>query len=529
MSNLPVVNSQVLIQKMEVWVTNRTGATTDARDIVGLMDLAEPKPFNPVIRPLTTNALPANGDNDLYASLVGNPNSRNPAFINTLLLSKGLRPVDDYEKTFARKLSPSEYYFNPQVGFVSINVQLQSDEVLAVAYQYTYNGRVYQVGEFSQDVALDSSRGVQKVLFLKLLKATSQRTELPIWGWMMKNVYSLDLFGGIQKEDFQLNILYEEPSGGLKRYLPESSPAVDGKSLLRILNLDRLNNRNDPQPDGVFDYIEGFTILPQMGRVVFPVLEPFGRDLDTLAFAGQPLALKKKYVYYQLYDSIKAIAQTYANLNRFVMQGQVKGSAGGSEISLNAFNVPPGSVTVTAGGLVLREGLDYIVDYNLGTVKIINAGILSSNAAVKVTFENNAGFGTQQRSFTGLRLDYIANKKLTLGTSYVRLAERPYFTKMGYGEDPINNTMYGADFSYRSELPGLTRLLDKLPFYSTKAKSFINAYGEGAVLKPGHPSQIGAGDQGLIFIDDFEGTQTSIDIRLWFWMDTGFLQKPLPR
>ena len=187
MSKLPVVNSQVQIQRMEVWVTNRTGATTDARDIVGLMDLAEPKPYNPVVRPLTTNPLPANGANDLYASLVSNPNARNPAMINTLLLSKGLKPVDDYEKTFARKLNPSEYYFNPQVGFVSINVQLQSDEVLGVAYQYTYNGRVYQIGEFSQDVALDSSRGVQKVLFLKLLKATSQRTELPTWGWMMKN------------------------------------------------------------------------------------------------------------------------------------------------------------------------------------------------------------------------------------------------------------------------------------------------------------------------------------------------------
>ena len=516
MSKLPVVNSQVQIQRMEVWVTNRTGATTDARDIVGLMDLAEPKPYNPVVRPLTTNPLPANGANDLYASLVSNPNARNPAMINTLLLSKGLKPVDDYEKTFARKLNPSEYYFNPQVGFVSINVQLQSDEVLGVAYQYTYNGRVYQIGEFSQDVALDSSRGVQKVLFLKLLKATSQRTELPTWGWMMKNVYSLDLFGGIQKEDFKLNVLYEEPSGGLKRYLPESSPAVDGKSLLRILNLDRLNNRNDPQPDGVFDYIEGFTILSQMGRVVFPVLEPFGRDLDTLAFAGQSAAIKKKYVYYQLYDSIKAIAQTYANLNRFVMQGQVKGSSGGSEIFLNSFNIPQGSVTVTAGGLVLREGADYIVDYNLGSVKIINAGILSSNAKVNVSFENNAGFGIQQRSFTGLRLDYVANKKLILGTSFVRLAERPFFTKMGYGEDPIRNTMYGADFSYRSELPGLTRLLDKLPFYSTKAKSSITAYGEGAILKPGHPTQIGAGDQGLIFLDDFEGTRTSIDLRFPF-------------
>jgi len=513
MAKLPVVNSQVQIQRMEVWVTNRTGATTDARDIVGLMDIAEPKPYNPNVHTLTTNPLPANGANDLYSSLVSNGNARNPSLINTLLLSKGLKPVDDYEKTFARKLSPSEYYFNPQVGFVSINTQLQSDEVLAVAYQYTYNGRVYQVGEFSQDVALDSTRGVQKVLFLKLLKATSQRIELPTWGWMMKNVYSLDLFGGIQKEDFKLNVLYEEPSGGLKRYLPESSPSVDGKSLLRILNLDRLNNRNDPQPDGVFDYVEGFTILPQMGRVVFPVLEPFGRDLDTLAFAGQPTAMKKKYVYYQLYDSIKAIAQTYANLNRFVMQGQVKGSAGGSEINLNAFNIPPGSVTVTAGGQVLREGSDYTIDYNLGSIKILNAGILSSNIPVKVSFENNAGFGIQQRNFTGLRVDYLASKKLTLGTSYVSLSERPFFTKMGYGDDPISNKMYGFDFSYHSDLPGLTRALDKLPFYSTKAKSSIVAYGEAAVLKPGHPSQIGKGDNGLIYLDDFEGTRTSIDLR----------------
>lgn len=516
MRNLPLVNSQVQIQRMEVWITNRTGATTDARDIVGLMDLAEPRPYNPSVQSLTANPLPFNGANNLYASLAANSNARNPSFINSLLLSKGLRPVDDYEKTFARKLSPNEYSFNPQAGFISINTQLQADEVLAVAFQYTYNGRVFQVGEFSQDISLDSSKGVQKVLFLKLLKATSQRTELPIWDWMMKNVYSLDLFGGIERTDFKLNVLYEEPSGGLKRFLPETAAAVDGQPLLRILNLDRLNNRNDPQPDGVFDYIEGFTILPQMGRVVFPVLEPFGRDLDSLAFSGLPTATKQRYIYYQLYDSIKAIAQTFANLNRFIMQGQVKGSGGGSEIYLNTFNIPPGSVSVTAGGQVLREGADYIVDYNLGTVKIMNQGILSSSIPVNVSFENNIGFGIQQRGFAGLRLDYMVNKKLSLGASVVRLGERPFFTKMSYGDDPIRNTMYGIDFSYRSELPGLTRLLDKLPFYTTKAKSSINAYGEAALLKPGHPPQIGKDAQGLIFIDDFEGTRAAIDLRFPF-------------
>jgi cell surface protein SprA len=511
MSNLPVLSSQVQILRMEVWVTNRTGTTTDTRYVAGLMDLGENQPYNTNINSLTSNTLPANGSNDLYSFLAGNPSNRNPNLISSLLQAKGLRPVTDFEKTFARKLNASEYYFNVQAGFLSLNQQLQSDQVLGVAYQYTYNGRVYQVGEFSQDVAVDSTQGVQKVLFLKLLKATSQRVNLPIWKLMMKNVYSLDVTG-LQKEDFKLNVLYQEPSGGVKRFLPESSPAVEGKSLLNILRLDRLNARNDPMPDGVYDYVEGFTVLSQQGRIVFPVLEPFGRDLDTLAFGGSPQELKNKYVFYQLYDSIKAIAQTYANVNRYVAQGSAKGSAA-SEIYLGALNVPEGSVKVTAGGQVLRENVDYIINYNQGSVRIINQAIINSGVGVNVDFENNASFGLQQRSFMGLRLDYAVNKKLTMGVTYEKLSERPFFTKVNYGEDPINNSMYGIDFNYRSEAPGITRWLNKLPFYTTTAMSSINAYGEAAVLKPGHAAQIGSGDEGAVYVDDFEGSTSNIDIR----------------
>ena len=516
MQSLPVVNSQVQIQRMEVWITNRTGTTTETRDVVGFMDLGEGRPFNANIQSQSgPGALPANGANNLYPRLVTDQNNRNPSLINSKLQAMGLRPVEDFEKTFARKLTQNEYFFNPQIGFVSLNQQLQPDEVLAVAYQYTFNGKVYQVGEFSQDVALDSSRqGVQKVLFLKLLKATSQRPLLPIWRWMMKNVYSLDL-PGVQRQDFKLNILYEEPSGGLKRFLPESNVAVEGRPLIRILNLDRLNNQNDPLPDGVFDYVEGFTVLSQQGKIIFPLLEPFGEDLDSLAFNSQTQQIKQKYVYYQLYDSIKAIAQTFANVNRYVMQGSGRGNSS-SEIYLGAFNVPPGSVTVTAGGQILREGVDFSIDYNLGSVKILNAAILNSGLPVNVQFENNAGFGMQQRNFMGLRLDYLANKKLALGTSVVRLGERPFFTKMNYGDDPIRNTMYGVDFNYRSNFPKMTRWLNKLPFYNTKTMSTINAYGEAAYLQPGHPPQIGAGSEGLIYIDDFEGTRNSIDLRFPF-------------
>ncbi|MGN6166342.1 MAG: cell surface protein SprA, partial [Flavisolibacter sp.] len=251
MKDLPVVRSNVQILRVEVWVTNRTGATTDTRDVVAFMDLGENKPFRNTLGG-SLDSLPRNGANDLYSIISGNPAIRNSSTVQSSLTGLGFQPVQDFEKTFARKLLPTDYYFNPQIGFLSLNQPLQPDEVLGVAFQYTYNGQVYQVGEFSQDIPPDSSGNSQKVLFLKLLKATSQRTNLPIWDLMMKNVYSVG-FGQLERNDFRLDVTYEEPSAGDKRYLPPSSGMIDqykGVPIIQLDNLDRLNNQNDPQPDG---------------------------------------------------------------------------------------------------------------------------------------------------------------------------------------------------------------------------------------------------------------------------------------
>jgi cell surface protein SprA len=531
MKDLPIVKSQVQILKVEVWVTNRTGATTDTRDVVGLMDLGETNPYGPWANG-TTDPKPDNKSNSLYSTILANPNTRNSSLVQSLLTGAGfnLAPVQDFEKTFARKLSPSDYYFNDRIGFLSLNQPLQPDEVLGVAFQYTYNGRVYQVGEFSQDVPPDTTGNTQRVLFLKLLKATSQRTNLPIWDLMMKNVYSVG-FGQLERQDFKLDISYEEPSLGDKRYLPADSviAAYKGQPIISLLNLDRLNNQNDPQPDGIFDFIEGFTIISSQSRLVFPVLEPFGHDLD---FVYPDQGKRDRYLYYPLYDTIKAIAQTYANLNRYKITGKSKssgtaggfgntgsgsgfGSGSGGEYQLG-YNIPRGSVRVTAGGQILQENVDYEINYDLGTLRVTNQSILSSGVPVDIQYESNQAFGFQQKNFLGLRLDYLASKKLTLGGTIVRLGERPFFVKESYGEDPIKNTMFGVDVDYRNNIPRLTKWLDKLPFYSTKTMSSITAYGEAALLQPGHPKQINASKSdksGQVYLDDFEGTRSNIDLR----------------
>ena len=509
MSNLPAVTAPTQILRMEVWVTNRNGTTTETRDVVGLMDLGESQlGVNP---PNPTN--PNNFANPLYAQIKANSSNRNSSLVFNNLVSLGLQPVQDFEKTFARKLDSTQYTFNRQVGFISLSQPLQTDEVLGVAYQYSFNGKIFQVGEFSQDLPPDSNSANQQVLFLKLLKATSQRPTLPIWSLMMKNVYSIG-YGSLTPQDFKLDVLYQEPGLGWKRYVPFGDKN-GGFPIISLINLDRLNNQLDPQPDGVFDYVENFTVFSQFSRVMFPVLEPFGRDLALGVYNNPALTTIKDTLYYALYDSIKVIAQTFPNLNRFVLKGSAKVS-GSADINIG-YNVPRGSVTVTAGGRQLIEGIDYDINYDLGTIKITNSAIINSGIPVQVNSENNASFGLIQRGYMGLRFDYIAKntlkEQLSIGGTLVRLSERPFFSKVNYNEDPIRNTMYGLDVNYRKEVPRVTKLLDKLPFYKTTAPSNLNVFAEGAYLKPGHAPQIGRGSNGVIYIDDFEGTQAGLDLK----------------
>ncbi len=523
MSNLPIVTSEVQILHMEVWVTNRNGTSTQARQVVALMDLGEPNPYNPNIHPQTPQPYPYNDANSEYRSIINNPGSRNSTQVIGVLAGLGLTQVQDYEQVYARKLNPTDYTYNAQVGFITLNQTLQPNDVLGVAFQYSYNGRIYQVGEFSQDVPPDTTLGAdpgaQKVLYLKMLKATSQRTTLPIWNLMMKNVYTLrtgtgSYLSNIQADGFQMNVLYQQAGQGTKRYLPAGPKA--GIPLITILNLDRLNAHLDPTPDGVFDYVEGYTVVSSQARIIFPVLEPFGKDLDSLGFPGAQ-AIANNYVFQQLYDTIKVVAQTFAAVDQYYLQGQAKGTAS-ADVSLGAFNVPQGSVKVTAGGQTLRENIDYTVDYTNGSVKVINQSIINSGVPVNVSYENNASYGTQTQGFLGLRLDYLAKstatESLSFGGTIERLNQRPYFTKTNYGEDPIRNTMYGADINYRSQWPGLTRFLNKvLPSFYSKEMSTISAVGEAAYLQPGHPPQIGTGSAGTIYIDDFEGSTSSVDLR----------------
>lgn len=529
LTNLPQIKSLFKVTRLEVWITNDRNEVENIRDIVAIADVGEPRvltnsmtqyenPPNPP-RHLSFDGEPLPGidlssgigANDILTDLSVNAQARQLDDAVATLNSLGFQQSKDYEKVSARLLSPNEYTFNPDLGFVSLNVNLRPDQVLGVAFEYDYNGQTYQVGELTREGSGDNQDGELTVLFVKMLKSTTQRIGEPTWDLMMKNFYNIGAFQ-VNREDFNFDIFYDDPGKAPKRFIPVRSE----DPLLRIFGLDKLNVQGDPCPDGIFDFVPGITINPRNGRIMFPVLEPFGRSLaDALANLPNPL-FDTAYIYNELYDRTITQAREFTEKNRFIMKGDYKSSVS-SEISLGSFNLPEGSVIVRAGGRVLVPNQDYTIDYNIGRVKILNDAVLNSGTPVDISFEDNTLFGFQTRTMLGLRADYEVNKHLNVGGTYMRLFERPFTQKVNVGDDPINNRVLGLDVNYTKEVPFVTKLVDAIPFINTKEPSTVNFTAEVAGLKPSHSKAINVEDGGekggTVYIDDFEGTTSNNDLR----------------
>jgi len=524
MKDLPIVNSGVNITRMEVWLTNKTNNIENTRNIIAFSDIGESNPDNCQGNPGGYSPLevPDNNSNDLYtwASDPSNPEIRGFSNAVNTLTNQVVSPGpfvqgEHYEKVQnARKLTESEYTYNAQLGYISLNLPLNNDEVLGVAYEYTYRGETYTVGELSTD-------GVsgQSALIVKLLKSTITNPEYKTWDLMMKNVYSIGAYQ-VGQEGFRMNLLYNNPATSLEvPFFPYDG--VEDKLLVDLLEMDKINQNNQPFSDGVFDFApikyegnkatNGGTINTRNGRVYFSTVEPFGETLkEKLQEAGMPDVIINQVAYTELYDSTQIAAQQLPNKNRFSFKGEYQSSVS-SDIPLNALNVPEGAVSVTAGGIRLTEGVDYTVDYNLGRVKILNSGILESNTPIKVSVESNSVFGFQSKSLVGGRYNYRFSENFNLGGTWMRMMERPVTQKVDIGSEPYKNNIIGFDVAYKTELPFLTKLVDLLPVISTTEKSTLNFTGEFAHIIPGSPKAVTK--DGISYIDDFEGAQSTIDLK----------------
>lgn len=507
MQKLPNLVTGVTINRVEIWVTNKTGTTANTRNIVALTDLGETsKISNPMWT--ATGQVPSNSANTEYQAMTTQyVAARDIDQAAATLEGAGLVGGADFEKLeSARLLSSSEYSVNTSLGYVSLKTGIQTDQVLAVAYEYTSGGVTYQVGEFASDIT-----DTKQALFVKALKNTSCNPQQGNWDLMMKNVYYLA--SNIEKEKFRLDVKYQSDTTGVYlSYIPEQR--VKNTPIIRVLGADRLDNNNKAHSNGYYDYVEGYTV--SNGRVFIPKVEPFGSYMrDYLVKNGVAADAAEKYAFTELYDSTKTVARQIAEKNKYLMVGQFKGSSA-SVISLDAYNVPQGSVVVTAGGVTLTEGTDYSVDYNAGEVTILNQSIIDAGTSVNVSLESNTDYAQTRKTMFGVNWEYDFSKNFQMSGTLQHLSEQALTTKVSMGSEPLKNTLWGVNLNLKKESQWLTNVLDKIPFLHLTQPSQISFTSEFAQLLAG---EAGGTQDNASYIDDFENTKNGIDVMTptsWF-------------
>ena len=499
MRQLPMLATGINITRVEVWVTNKSATTQNTRNLVALADLAESS-AQKWGGGGTSSTLPDNGANNVYDQLNGSYAAARNVDQVSATLEGPMVGGEDYEKlSSARLLSASEYTLNSALGYISLKTTLQTDQVLAVAYEYTYGGRTYRVGEFASD-----HTNASETLFVKALKNTSNNPQQPNWALMMKNVYYLA--SNVEKTKFRLDIKYQSDTTGVYvSAIPEQQ--TKDIILIKALGCDRLDNNNKAHPNGYFDFVEGYTV--SSGRVFFPTAEPFGKTMrEFLLSRGVPAATADKYVFQELYDTTRTAARQMTDKNKYQLTGQFKGTSA-NVISLGAYNVPQGSVVVTAGGVILSEGSDYTVDYSAGEVTILNQSIIDAGTNVNVSLESNTDYGMQRKRMMGFNFEYDFSKNLQIGGSLQYLYEQPLTSKVVMGSEPLRNMLWGVNINWKTESQWLTRMLNKIPLLHCTQPSQIQFTGEFAQLIAGTAS--GTQDNAS-YIDDFENAKNGIDV-----------------
>ncbi len=500
MKSLPNVTSGIKINRIEIWVTNKTGTTSNTRNIVALTDLGENTGVSNPRWGSGSGMVPANSANTEYSEMTTTYSEARNIDQTSTVLDAIITGGVDYEKLeSARLLSSSEYTLNTSMGYVSLNTSINTDQVVAVAYEYTYGGVTYQVGEFAAD-----HTNVDEALFVKSLKNTSNNPTQGNWNLMMKNVYKLG--DTVEKTKFRLDVKYQSDTTGVYlSYIPETQ--TKGTPIIKLLGADRLDNNNKVHSNGYFDYVEGYTV--SNGRVFFPEPEPFGRDLyNAMTAKGVSADVASKYAFTELYDSTKTIAKQIAEKDKFELVGQFKGTSA-NVISLGSYNIPQGSVLVTAGGVKLTEGSDYSVDYSAGEVTILNQSIIDAGTSVNVSLESNNDYGQQRKTMFGVNWEYDFSKEFQMSGTLQHLTEQSLTNKVSMGSEPLNNTLWGINLNWKKESQWLTNLLDKLPLLHLTQPSLISFTGEFAQLIAGQNS--GTQDNAS-YLDDFENTTNKIDV-----------------
>ncbi|MEW6701760.1 MAG: cell surface protein SprA, partial [Bacteroidota bacterium] len=415
--------------------------------------------------------------------------------------------VQEINRRFTLLVNGVDYTYNPYTGVVSFKTQIQDQDAIAVAFvregPTTAQEDDIYYGEF-----IDDLQGTNLTrLVLKLVKPPTLQPQFKkAWKLQLKNIYPV---GGrqIKEEGFSLDINYRIEG-------QEAQNNYQGVRLLQAFSLDKTDKSGtSTQADGNFDYFPPRTIMPETGEIIFPVLQPFGKDF--------PKSLPDSLNYQAIYDTTVTYAKQDRSKDKFVISGEYSASI--TSVYNIGFNVVDNSVKVYLDGNLLKSGTDYTVDYNLGQIQIRREDALVPGKNLRITYEQNDLFQLASKTLLGFRGIYEFNKETALGFSFLNLSQQTLSDKVRIGEEPLKNSIYGIDFRTNINLPFVTEALDNI--ISTSAPSNFSMNAEYAYISPDPNTKKStiASDNGksIAYIDDFEGAKKVIPLGMAYgsWRD----------
>lgn len=413
---------------------------------------------------------------------------------------------------FKRLKKDVDYSYNPVTGILTMNQNVQDDQVIAAAYRIE-NGSGPEddifFGTFVNDPRFTAQTDPR--LVLKLVKPKNLSPSFKkAWKHKVRSIYSLNMRNMKAEDLANFKIIYREGGQSDLDNLPDISIP-----LLRLFGVD-YTNESGPPPDGKIDFLPGLTVDPVRGEIIFPTLEPWNSGLRSiyLTFPNTDPAKIEPFLFPEVYDTTKTIARQ-SQRDKILIVGTTRGTS--SAVYNLGFNVVPGSVRVLLNGQPMTKGPDYTVDELSGQVRILKEEALIPGAKVDIDYERQDLFSFASKTLLGVRGEAALGKETFLGFTLLTLNQQTLSDKVRIGEEPINNTMFGFDARTRLDVPFITDALNTLPFIQTKEKSTLTIQGEGAMMIPDPNTKKSTiptdNELGIAYIDDFEGSRMFIPLQ----------------
>ncbi|HET6401051.1 MAG TPA: cell surface protein SprA [Candidatus Kapabacteria bacterium] len=420
-------------------------------------------------------------------------------------------------KSYWIKMDPSRYKVDP-TGTLILNQDPDDNTAMAVSYTDP-NGNQY--GDNSTDLT-------DSVLVLKLIKPqfTFQNPTWPEWNNIIKSTYYI---GGVNFDPstFSGRIYLQAPGGHQVEYLARPSTKNNAGPLLKAISvtgLDRYNNSTvgERTPDGLIDFNSQFgapgsndyIIDDSTGTIVFPYLQPFGSAMENYIVSQRKYDKTYNDTDFYLPEIYNTEQEKLLLTETKLVSIDVKYTGGvSSTLQLGAFNLVEGSVRVTIGGNQLVEGTDFRVDYNSGTVTILNPSLLNTGQ-INVEYDVHDIFTNATKNILAMRaevplFDELGHAKGAIATTLMNYSMSLPTLKTRQGEEPLSNWVWGADGSYNFDAPYLTDAMNALPMFDLKGPSSLDIKLDGALSMPNpntdkSPMPVDNGAS-IAYLDDFEG------------------------